>query len=141
MPAFLIKTEPSEYSFDDLVRDHHTTWDGVSNALALIHLRSMRRGDTVAIYHSGRDKAVMGLAEVTRDPYPDPGLGDPKRVVVDLVPRRALPTPVSLADFREDAVLRTSELVRISRLSVMPLTDAQLRRLLAIASSPAGPAR
>lgn len=141
MPAFLVKTEPSEYSFEDLVRDHHTTWNGVSNALALIHLRAMRRGDTVAVYHSGREKAVVGLAEVARDPYPDPQLADPKRTVVDLVPLRRLPAPVSLAEFRRDELLRTSELVRISRLSVMPLTDAQLRRLLAIASSPAGPVR
>ena len=141
MPAFLVKTEPTEYSFEDLVRDHHTTWDGISNALALIHLRTMRRGDTVAVYHSGRDKAVVGLAEVASDPYPDPKLGDPKRVVVDLVPRRRLVAPVSLQEFRGDEVLRTSELVRISRLSVMPLTDAQLRRMLAIASSPARSAR
>jgi predicted RNA-binding protein with PUA-like domain len=141
VPAFLVKTEPTEYSFEDLVRDHHTTWDGISNALALIHLRTMRRGDTVAVYHSGRDKAVVGLAEAASDPYPDPKLGDPKRVVVDLVPRRRLVAPVSLQEFRGDEVLRTSELVRISRLSVMPLTDAQLRRMLAIASSPARSAR
>jgi len=137
VPAFLVKTEPTEYSFADLVRDHHTTWDGITDPLALIHLRSMRRGDTVAVYHSGRDRAVVGIAEVACDPYPDPKLGDPRRVVVDLVPRRALHSPVTLDDFRSDPVLQTADLVRLTRLSVMPLTDAQLRRLLAMASSPA----
>ena len=137
MPAFLVKTEPATYSFADLVRDQLTVWDGISNAAALIHLRSMRRGDTIAIYHSGDEKAVVGLGEVARDPYPDPKLADPKRAVVDVVPRRALAHPVTLAEFREDAVLKTSELVRFTRLSVMPLTDAQLRRVLALASSPA----
>ena len=141
VPAFLVKTEPSQYSFSDLVRDHLTTWDGISNPLALIHLRAMRRGDAVAVYHSGGEKSVVGIAEVARDPYPDPKLGNPKRVVVDLVPLRALPQPVSLAEFREDEILRTSDLVRLTRLSVMPLTDAQLRRLLALASSPAKSAR
>ena len=129
------------YSFADLVRDGRTTWDGISNALALIHLRSMQRGDTVAVYHSGAEKAVVGLAEVARGPYPDPRLPElqaAKRVVVDLAAVKRLTEPVTLADFREDEVLRTSELVRISRLSVMPLTDAQLRRLLSIAGSPAG---
>lgn len=141
MPAFLVKTEPSSYSFTDLVRARHTTWDGVSNALALIHLRTMRRGDTVAVYHSGAEKAVVGLAEVASDPYPDPKLPEleaARRVVVDLVPLRPLTKPVTLADFRHDEVLVASELVRNSRLSVMPLTGAQMRRLLAIAGSPAG---
>jgi predicted RNA-binding protein with PUA-like domain len=137
VPAFLVKTEPSEYSFQDLVRDHHAIWDGISNPLALIHLRSMRRGDNVAVYHTGHEKAVVGVAEAACDPYPDPKLDDPRRVVIDLVPRRTLAVPVSLADFRDDEILRASDLVRLPRLSVLPLTDAQLRRLLALADSPA----
>ena len=83
-----------------------------------------------SVYHSGKDKAAVGLAEVTRGAYPDPKLGEPKRVVVDLKPVRAFATPVPLADFRTDPVLKTTELVRISRLSVMPLTPAHLARVL-----------
>jgi predicted RNA-binding protein with PUA-like domain len=127
---FLFKTEPTEYSYSDLARDKRTRWDGVSNALALIHLRKVRKGDTVVIYHSGRDKCAVGLAVAASDAYPDPALGDPKRVVVDLRPQRTLATPVPLATFKTDPILRTVDLVRISRLSIMPLTEAQLERLL-----------
>lgn len=133
MSAFLVKTEPSTYSFEDLLRDRRTTWDGVSNPLALIHLRTMKQGDAIVVYHSGKDKAVVGLAEVARGPYADPQLADPKRVVVDLVARGALATPVALATFRADAVLKSTDLVKNSRLSVMPLSDAQYARILALA--------
>ena len=130
MPSFLFKTEPSEYSYADLVRDKRATWDGVSNALALIHLRKVKKGDTVVIYHSGADKAAVGLATATSDAYPDPKLEDEKRVVVDLKPQQALRAPVKLATFKTDTVLRTVEMVRISRLSVMPLSAAQLQRIV-----------
>ena len=135
MSAFLVKTEPSTYSFEDLLRDRRTTWDGVSNPLALIHLRTMKQGDAIVVYHSGKDKAVVGLAEVARGPYADPQLADPKRVVVDLVARGALATPVALATFRADAVLKSTDLVKNSRLSVMPLSDAQYARVLALAGA------
>jgi predicted RNA-binding protein with PUA-like domain len=130
MAHWLFKTEPSEYSYADLARDKRVVWEGVSNNTALIHLRAVKKGDTVVIYHSGKDKAAIGLAEVTRGAYADPRLGDAKRVVVDLKPVRAFPAPVPLADFRSDAVLKTTELVRISRLSVMPLTAGQHARVL-----------
>ncbi|MEQ1834779.1 MAG: EVE domain-containing protein, partial [Candidatus Eisenbacteria bacterium] len=100
MPYWLMKTEPSEYSYADLARDKHVVWEGVSNATALIHLRSIAKGDTVVIYHTGGDKAVAGLAEVTKGPYPDPKLGDAKRVVVDLKPVRAFAMPLPLSEFR-----------------------------------------
>ena len=135
MSAFLVKTEPSTYSFEDLLRDRRTTWDGVSNPLALIHLRTMKQGDAIVVYHSGKDKAVVGLAEVARGPYADPQLADPKRVVVDLVARGAVATPVALATFRADAVLKSTDLVKNSRLSVMPLSDAQYARVLALAGA------
>ena len=135
MGAFLVKTEPSTYSFDDLLRDQRTTWDGVSNPLALIHLRSMKRGDSIVVYHSGKDKAVVGFAEVARGPDPDPTLEDPKRVVVDLVARDAAAAPVALAAFRADAVLKATDLVKNSRLSVMPLSPAQYARVLALAGA------
>ena len=135
MGAFLVKIEPSTYSFDDLLRDQRTTWDGVSNPLALIHLRSMKRGDSIVVYHSGKDKAVVGFAEVARGPYPDPKLEDSKRVVVDLVARDAAAAPVALAAFRADAVLKATDLVKNSRLSVMPLSPAQYARVLALAGA------
>ena len=130
MAHWLFKTEPSDYSYADLARDKRVVWEGVSNATALIHLRAVRKGDAVVVYHSGKDKAAVGLAEVTRGAYADPKLGDPKRVVVDLKPVRALANPVKLSDFRNDPVLETTELVRISRLSVMPLTPAHFARVL-----------
>lgn len=130
MSVFLFKTEPTSYSFDDLTRDKTTVWDGVSNALALKHLRSIQKGDTIAIYHTGDEKQVVGLATAASDPFPDPKQKDPKRVVVRLKAGRALPFPVPLATFRTDAALKTADLVRLPRLSVMPLTEAQYRRLL-----------
>ena len=133
MNPFLFKTEPDAYAFGDLVRDGRATWDGVTNALALIHMRTVAKGDTVLVYHTGGEKAAVGVATVTRGAYADPKAGDPKRVVVDLAPRQALARPVALAEFRADPVLAGTELVRNSRLSVMPLTAAQFARVLALA--------
>ena len=130
MGAFLFKTEPSTYSFDDLVRDKKTVWDGVSNALALKHLRSVRKGDTIVVYHTGDEKQVVGLAVADSDPFPDPKLQDSKRVVVRLRAGKPLPFPVPLSTFRSDAVLAATDLVRLPRLSVVPLTEAQEKRLL-----------
>ena len=135
MSAWLFKTEPSDFSFPDLVRQKRVVWEGVSNALALIHLRQVKKGDVVVIYHTGPEKRAVGLAVAAGDPYADPKLGDAKRAVVDLVPGKALPEPVSLATFKTDAVLRTTELVRNSRLSVMPLTDAHLARVVKLAGA------
>ena len=135
MAHWLFKTEPSEYSYADLVRDKHVVWEGVSNATALIHLRAVAKGDTVVVYHTGADKSVVGLAEVAKGPYPDPKLGEPKRVVVDLKPVRAFLNPLPLSEFRTDAVLKTTELVRNSRLSVMPLTPEHFTRIVARTSA------
>ncbi len=131
MAYWLFKTEPSEYCYADLVRDKHAVWEGVSNATALIHLRSVAKGDTVVVYHTGNDKAVIGLAQVTKGPYPDPKLAEPKRVVVDLKPVRAFASPLPLSEFRTDPVLKSTELVRNSRLSVMPLTPEHFARVIA----------
>ena len=131
MAHWLFKTEPSEYSYADLARDKRVVWEGVSNATALIHLRAVAKGDTVVVYHTGGDKAVVGLAEVSRGPYPDPKLGEPKRVVVDLKPVRAFQTTLPLSEFRTDPVLKTTELVRNSRLSVMPLTPEHFAQIIA----------
>ena len=137
MATFLFKTEPSSYSFQDLVKDKSTVWDGVSNALALKHLRTVRKGDTIAIYHTGDEKQVVGLAIADSDPFPDPKLGDPKRAVVRIKAGRALRSPVPLGTFRTDAVLRSADLVRLPRLSVMPLTEAQHARLVEQGGLPA----
>jgi predicted RNA-binding protein with PUA-like domain len=133
MAIFLFKTEPSDYAFSDLLRDKRVVWEGVSNALALQHLRTAKKGDTVVIYHTGSEKRAVGLATVTKAAYADPKLDDERRAVVDLKPVRALARPVALSEFKTDPVLKATELVRISRLSVMPLTEPQLQKLLALA--------
>jgi len=133
MAVFLLKTEPSTYSWDDLVREKRAVWDGISNPVALRHLGTVKKGDDLLIYHTGDVKAVVGLARAASDAYPDPKAADPKKFVVDLEPRRPLASPVPLATFRTDATLRTADIVRIPRLSVVPLTGAQLARVLELA--------
>jgi predicted RNA-binding protein with PUA-like domain len=130
MGAFIFKTEPSTYSFDDLVRDKKTVWDGVANAVALKHLRTVQKGDTIAIYHTGDEKQVVGLAVADSDAFPDPKLSDPKRVVVRIRAGKALPFPVPLSTFRTDAALKDSDLVRLPRLSVIPMSASHEKRLL-----------
>ena len=132
---FLVKTEPSSYSFADLQRDRRAVWDGVSNPVALKHLATIRKGDTVVVYHTGKEKQAVGLAVALSDAYPDPKLEDPKRPVVDLAPDRPLPEPVTLARVKADAVLKATELARLPRLSVMPFSEAQFQRLLRLAGA------
>jgi predicted RNA-binding protein with PUA-like domain len=126
MPAWLVKTEPNEYSYADLVRDGDAEWDGVTNAQAQINLRSMREGDRIVVYHSGGERAAVGLARVVRAPYPDPTDPAGKRVWVDLRAERQLDRPVGLAALKADPGFASSPLVRQSRLSVVPLDDSQL---------------
>ncbi|HEX7078451.1 MAG TPA: EVE domain-containing protein [Candidatus Eisenbacteria bacterium] len=135
MARFLVKTEPTTYSFADLKRDKRTVWDGVSNPVALKHLATIRKGDTVVVYHTGDEKRAVGLAVAASDAYPDPKLQDPKRPVVDLAADRALPAPVTLAQVKADAVLKDTELARLPRLSVMPFTETQFQRLLRLAGA------
>ncbi len=135
MARFLVKTEPSTYSFANLQRDKRTVWDGVSNPVALKHLATIRKGDTVVVYHTGDEKQAVGLAVAASDPYPDPKLGDPKRLVVQLAADRLLPGPVTLAQVKADAVLKGTELARLPRLSVMPFDEAQYQRLLKLAGA------
>lgn len=120
--SWLLKTEPSTYSWDDLVRDGQTVWEGVANAAALIHLRAMAAGDEALIYHSGADRAIVGIARITTGAYADPKLGDPRRVVVDVEADRALKRPVTLAAIKAEPKLASLALVRISRLSCMPVS-------------------
>ncbi len=121
---WLVKEEPTHYNFDDLVRDGKTSWTGVKNALAQKHLRSIRKGDRIFYYHTGKEKAVVGEMRVLSDPGPDP-----KAVAVEVQAVRRLPRPVPLARIKEDPLLAGWELVRLPRLSVMPVTDDQWRRV------------
>ena len=135
MAYWILKTEPSTYSFDQLERDGTTVWDGVRNNLALKHLREMKRGDRVLVYHSGEEKAVVGLAEVAAEAYPDPKQKDPKLVVVDLKAAGRLPRPVPLAEIKQEPAFADLALVRIGRLSVAPASAEQFRRLLKMGGS------
>lgn len=130
MSLWLLKSEPGTYSFSDLLREGTACWDGISAPAALSHLRAMRKGDEALIYHSGDERAIVGIARVVSDPYPDPKLLDPKRVVIDLVPVRALSQPVPLARIKADTRFADLGLVRISRLSVMPVPRPQWDALL-----------
>jgi len=130
---WLVKEEPSNYSFATLQRDGRTTWSGVRNPLAQKHLRSMTKGDRVFFYHTGAEKAVVGIARVAAAPVPDPADKDGKLWVVDIEPARALPSPVTLGAIKADPFFADFLLVRMSRLSVMPVTDAQWDRILGMA--------
>ena len=126
---WLLKTEPSTYSWDDLVREKTAVWDGVSNPVALRNLAAMKPGDDALIYHTGDEKAVVGLARVTKAAYPDPKAKDPKLLVVELAPVKPATRQVTLAEIKADGLFRESPLVRQGRLSVVPLTDDQFARL------------
>jgi predicted RNA-binding protein with PUA-like domain len=122
---WLFKTEPTEYSFADLERDQKAVWDGVSNSLALKNLREVRLGDDVIIYHTGEEKAIVGLAVAISDAYPDPKDHSGKLTVVDLKPKRRSPRVVTLADVKARPELQDFELARLPRLSVMPVNNEQ----------------
>ena len=130
---WLLKTEPDVYSFADLVRDGATRWDGVSNNAALKHMRGMQPGDAALIYHTGDERRAVGLAEIASAPYADPQAGDPKLVVVDVRALLALPQPVTLAAVKADPFFVGFPLVREPRLSVLPVSAEQWRRLLVMA--------
>jgi predicted RNA-binding protein with PUA-like domain len=120
---WLFKTEPSEFSYDDLEREKIAVWDGVSNNQALQNLRDVRLGDQILIYHTGNDKAIVGLAEAVSDPYPDPKEDEGKLVVIKLKPKRRYPHSVSLADVKDREELKEFDLVRLPRLSIMPVSN------------------
>ncbi|MFQ5697468.1 MAG: EVE domain-containing protein [Myxococcota bacterium] len=130
-----MKTEPSSYAWSDLVRDDETCWDGVRNHAARLHLLAMALGDRVLVYHSGRERQAVGLAQVTREAYPDPTADDRRWVAVDLRATRPLVRPVPLARVKAEPSLREIALVRQSRLSVMPLEPRAFRRILELAGT------
>ncbi len=127
---WLVKSEPSKYSWDDLVRDGSTYWDGVRNYAARNNLGSMRKGDLVLYYHSNQGKEVAGVARVKREAYGDPTTDDERWLVVDLEPVKAFERPVSLSQIKADPALRRLPLIRQSRLSVMPVERPHFDRIL-----------
>lgn len=122
---WLFKTEPSDYSFADLEQERKAVWDGISNNLALKYLREVRLGDEILIYHTGDEKAIVGLAEAVSDPYPDPQANDDHLVVVNVKPKRKLERPLTLDEIKSVEDLRDFDLVRMPRLSVLPVSSAQ----------------
>ena len=130
MAFWILKTDADVYPFDQLERERRAVWDGVTNALALKHIRSMAPGDAALIYHSNVGKEIVGLARITSAPYPDPRGKDPKLVVVDLEADRRLSKPVALAAVKADPAFSDLGLVRMSRLSVIPVPAEQWEKLL-----------
>lgn len=132
MNYWLVKTEPETYSWADLVREGRTIWDGVRNYQARNNLMQMKQGDKVLFYHSVSEKAVVGLAQVDREAYPDPTTDDKRWVVVELVPVRDFRDPVTLNQIKQDARLQDIALLRQSRLSVMPLKPEEFDVILGL---------
>jgi predicted RNA-binding protein with PUA-like domain len=130
---WLLKADPEDYGYEDLQKDKKTSWDGVSNNLALKHMRQMKKGDLALIYHSGKEKAVVGLATIVSDPYADPEKKDARLVVFDIKPKKRFKQTVSLANIKADARFADFALVRVSRLSVMPVPAPLWKRLLSMA--------
>lgn len=126
---WLFKEEPTHYNYDDLARDGKTSWTGVRNPLAQKHLRSVRTGDRILFYHTGNEKAVVGIAKALGAAYPDPGDKDGKLYAVDVGPVKRLDSPVTLAAIKADKFFATFPLVRMARLSVMPVSDDEWARI------------
>jgi predicted RNA-binding protein with PUA-like domain len=129
MAQWLVKEEPDHYGYDQLERDRKTVWAGVRNPLAQKHLRAIRKGDRIFYYHTGKEKAVVAVARAISDAYPDPTDRSGKLYVVDIAPDKKLPRPVTLAAIKADRAFASFPLVRMSRLSVMPVTDAEWKRI------------
>jgi predicted RNA-binding protein with PUA-like domain len=121
MNYWLVKQEPTTYSYDLLEKDKKTVWDGVHNNLALKHIRSMKKGDSAFFYHTGDQKQVTGIIEITSNPYPSPKEDEKRFVVVDVIPVSRLKRPVTLDEIKKDSKFKNWELLKLSRLSVMPV--------------------
>lgn len=129
MAYWLLKTEPDCYAWDDLARDKKTVWDGITNALALKHIRTMKKGDQALIYHTGNERQAVGVAEIVKSPYPDPKEDDEKLAVVDLKAKRKLKRPITLDEIKADKAFAGWDLLRISRLSVVPVNATIWKRI------------
>ena len=133
MAYWLVKSEPSKYSWDQFVQDKQTHWDGVRNYAARIHLRAMKKNDQVLYYHSNEGVEIVGIAKVVKEAYQDPTTEDDAWVVVDLKPVKKLKKPVSLARVKADKRLREMALVRLGRLSVQPVTEEEWKVVMELA--------
>jgi predicted RNA-binding protein with PUA-like domain len=122
---WLFKTEPSVYSYQQLEKDKKTMWDGVANNLALKNLKDIKKGDLILIYHTGDERQAVGIARALSGAYPDPGKGNPRMLVVDIEAVKPLPKPVTLAEVKANKKLANFDLVRLSRLSIMKVSDEQ----------------
>ena len=129
MAKWLLKTEPDCYSWDDLIRDKKAVWDGVSNALALKHIRTMKKGDQALIYHTGDQRTAIGIAEIVSNPYPDPKEEDDRLAVVDLKPKRKFSRGVTISDIKADPTFAGWDFIRIGRLSVVPVPEKMWERI------------
>ena len=127
---WLVKSEPFKYSWDDLVKDGSTYWDGVRNYQARNNLKAMKKGDRALYYHSNEGKEVVGVVEITREHYQDPTTDDDRWVVVDVKPVKKLKNPVTLEQIKADPAFAEMKLVRQSRLSVSPVTEDEFQRVL-----------
>jgi predicted RNA-binding protein with PUA-like domain len=132
---WLVKEEPTHYSFEALVKDGKAVWSGVRNALAQKHLRGVKKGDRILYYHTGGEKAIVGIAKALTDPYPDPEDRSGTCVAVTIAPVRRLRRPVTLAEIKADRAFKAFPLVRIARLSVMPVSDGEWARIEALAEA------
>lgn len=132
---WLFKEEPTSYSFEAFVKDGHASWTGVKNPLAQKHLRSVKKGDRIFYYHTGKEKAVVGIARAAGNAYPDPADAAGKRHTVDIVPVRALRRPVTLAEIKADRAFAAFPLVRISRLSVMPVSAKEWAKIESVSKT------
>lgn len=135
MAYWLVKSEPSKYSWDQLVQDKQTLWDGVRNYAARNYLKTMKKGDEVFFYHSNEGLEIVGIAKVVKESYPDPTTDDDAWVVVDLKPVKKLPKPVTLAQVKSDKRLKDMALVKYVRLSVQPVTEKEWKIILELSSS------
>lgn len=129
MQYWLVKSEPFKYSWAQFLADKRTPWDGVRNYEARNHLRAMQKGDLALFYHSNEDKAIMGIAQIVKTAYPDSTAVEGDWSVVDLRPYKAFKTPVTLHDIKTDSTLKSMELLRRNRLSVVPVTSAEFNRI------------
>ena len=129
MAYWLVKSEPSVYGYDVLVKDKSTVWDGVRNYAARNHLRAMKKGEEVMFYHSNEGLAIVGIAKVAREAYQDPKTDDPAWSAIDLKPYKKLKNPVTLAELKANKKLQNMALIRIGRLSVSPVTDEEWKEI------------
>lgn len=133
MAYWLIKSEPFKYSWDSFEKDKKTTWDGVRNYAARLNLRAMKNGDLAFFYHSNEGTAIVGIAKIVKEAYQDPTTDDDRWVAVDVAPYKKLKNPVTLAQIKKEAELKDMALVRLSRLSVQPVTESEWLTVLKLA--------